>query len=231
MKFPSLSILVPYFNEERGLKNVYSTIIKLIKIKKISNYEIIFINDGSTDNSFEILNKIKNKNIIHLNNKKNIGLGYSIKKGMLISKKDFILWVPGDNESNLIGLLPIFKNFGKYDLTITYVKNIYIRSTWRIILSLIYANFIKIYFGIYQIKYFNGLCLYKRKLIKKIIHKVNNNSFSFVTEILIRLLKETNNYQIIGYKIKKSSKRKSGAFSLKNIFFVIIYILKLRFTL
>ena len=231
MKSPSLSILVPYFNEEKSLKKVYSTIIKLVKIKKISNYEIIFINDGSTDNSFKILSKIKNKNIIHLDNKKNIGLGYSLKKGILISKKDFILWVPGDNESDLVGLLPIFNNFGKYDLTITYVKNIYVRPIWRIILSLIYANFIKIYFNIYEIKYFNGLCLYKKKLIKKIIYRVNNNSFSFVTEILIRLLKETNNYQIIGYKINNSAKKKSAAFKIKNIFFVIINILKLRFTL
>lgn len=231
MKPSSLSVLVPYFNEEKSLKEVYLTIIKLIRIKKILNYEIIFINDGSTDNSYKILKKIKNKNIIHSSNKKNIGLGYSIKKGIQISKKNFILWVPGDGEADLESLLPIFKNYGKYDLTITYVKNIYIRSIWRIILSIIYANFIKIYFNLYQISYFNGLCLYKKNVIKKIVNKVNNNSFSFVTEILIRSLKETNNYQIVGYTIKKSSKKKSSAFKLINIFFVIINILKLRFTL
>lgn len=48
-----ISLVIPVFNEEESLKSLYSEVIKnLTKIDK--NYEIIFIDDGSTDRSLEL---------------------------------------------------------------------------------------------------------------------------------------------------------------------------------
>lgn len=60
MKF-MLSIIIPCYNESQVLKNTYDSLDKSLKNKNFK-YEIIFINNGSTDNSIEILNSIKKEN-------------------------------------------------------------------------------------------------------------------------------------------------------------------------
>ena len=54
-----LSILIPCFNEEKLLQKSYIEIIKSLKNLNIKNYEIIFIDDGSKDNTLNLIKKIK----------------------------------------------------------------------------------------------------------------------------------------------------------------------------
>ena len=49
-----VSIIVPLFNEEKNIQNIYNSIVN----NGYNNFEIIFINDGSTDNSANILAEI-----------------------------------------------------------------------------------------------------------------------------------------------------------------------------
>ena len=52
-----ISIVIPVFNEEINLQKLITEILKVIKEVKL-NYEIIFVDDGSTDKSFEILSNL-----------------------------------------------------------------------------------------------------------------------------------------------------------------------------
>ena len=76
----SLSILIPVRNEEENVKIISNEIIKKIKT---NNYEIVFINDFSQDQTIEELNKLKqlNSNIVYYNNDKK-GLGGAIDLGI-----------------------------------------------------------------------------------------------------------------------------------------------------
>ena len=223
----SVSFIVPFYNEEKNLLKVYRSIKKLVKKKKIK-YELIFIDDGSSDNSVKILKtNIKTKFKLIVNNR-NKGLGYSLKKGMKNALSNYVIWIPSDDEHDVNGLLPLFKNFNNFDLIIPYVINSNIRPIWRRILSYTFALYIRLVF-FYNIPYFNGLVLYKNEILKKSLKSVENNSFSFIPEILLRSLKITNNYKIIGYKIKKSANFKSSAFTIKNIILTIYKIIRLRF--
>ena len=58
----SISFVLPCFNEEKNLDGAYNSLIKAIKKNKLK-YEIIFINDGSSDHTLKILKQLK-KNII-----------------------------------------------------------------------------------------------------------------------------------------------------------------------
>ena len=56
-----LSVIIPCYNEEKLVKKSISEILKAIKFCKIKKYEIIFIDDGSSDKSLEIVKKNFNK--------------------------------------------------------------------------------------------------------------------------------------------------------------------------
>ena len=57
----NLSILIPLLNEEESLKELYTWIIKVMQSNNYS-YEIIFVDDGSTDNSWQIIEGFSNEN-------------------------------------------------------------------------------------------------------------------------------------------------------------------------
>ena len=96
----SLSILIPAFNEENNLDNF---IRKLLKKLNNIDYEILIINDSSTDNTESIINFLtkKYKNIKKINNKKNFGFAKSIQKNIYKVKKKYLVVLPGDGETNL----------------------------------------------------------------------------------------------------------------------------------
>lgn len=90
-----IAIGVLAYNVESYIENVLKEIIDL-------NYKIYVINDKSTDKTEEVLNKFHdNKNINILNNKKNSGAGYSLRKIIKQAKNDgikFLIKVDGDGQ-------------------------------------------------------------------------------------------------------------------------------------
>ena len=54
-----ISIIVPLFNEAESLPHLYDWIARVMKENNFS-YELIFVNDGSTDNSWEVIRSITN---------------------------------------------------------------------------------------------------------------------------------------------------------------------------
>ena len=91
-----ISILIPAFNEEKTILKV----LNRIKETKISNleYQIIVINDGSTDGTKKILEDNKDLYNLLINNDRNSGKGFSIKKGIDSSEGDVVLIQDADLE-------------------------------------------------------------------------------------------------------------------------------------
>ena len=109
----SLSIIIPTFNDGKIIRKKILFLIKKIKKLKI-NYEIIIINDGSIDNTkLEILS-IKNKKIFLINNSKNKGKSFSIKKGLKKSRFKHVILIDSD--------LPYFS---KFNLIVSKLKENY----------------------------------------------------------------------------------------------------------
>lgn len=92
-----LSIVIPVYNEEENIKALYKELKTVLKKSKKS-HEIIFIDDGSTDKTFEETRKLKkkDKNVKIIRFRRNFGKSAAMNAGFSISKGKFIFTMDGD---------------------------------------------------------------------------------------------------------------------------------------
>ncbi len=116
----SLSIVVPVYNEDLNLKNLTLEINQSLAQKY--NYEIIFVNDGSTDNSINVIYELKKifSNIKLINFKKNNGQSFCIYKGIENSKYDSIVTIDADLQNDPFDIPKLakiyFDNYPQYQM-------------------------------------------------------------------------------------------------------------------
>tara|TARA_B100000989_G_scaffold117446_1_gene86403 strand:+ start:294 stop:998 length:705 start_codon:yes stop_codon:yes gene_type:complete len=111
MKNPSLSLIIPVYNEEKTLLDVLK---KINILEKACELEIIIINDGSKDNSKKILNDNKKlyTKVIHLD--KNFGKGRAVIEGIKNSTKEYIVIQDADLEYDPADILEFLEENKKY---------------------------------------------------------------------------------------------------------------------
>lgn len=91
-----LSLLIPVYNEEDILSSTIAEIRDYMKKTFVSEYEVIFINDGSSDRSEEILSSLCKEEIRFISYKENKGKGYAIRQGALAAEGDVVLFTDCD---------------------------------------------------------------------------------------------------------------------------------------
>ena len=91
---PKVSIIIPVYNVEQYLENCLKSIIH----QTLQDIEIICVNDGSTDNSLSILNKLSQyDNRIKIINQRNAGAGAARNKGISVANGEYIGFVDSDD--------------------------------------------------------------------------------------------------------------------------------------
>lgn len=93
MNEKKLSIIVPVYNKEHYIEKTVESVLKLKNI----DYELILINDGSTDKSLEIINQYKKISNIKIVNKENGGASSAKNLGMKESKGEYLLFLDADD--------------------------------------------------------------------------------------------------------------------------------------
>ncbi len=94
---PHLSLIIPLYNEECCLRKNFETIkVYLDTLRK--DYEIILVNDGSTDNTTAIIRQIvkNNRQARSLNSPKNRGKGHAVKSGVLSAEGKYVVFADAD---------------------------------------------------------------------------------------------------------------------------------------
>lgn len=94
-KLPKVSIIIPAWNEEKGIAGTIKSAIELDYPRK--KLEIIVIDDGSKDNTYAIAKSFKNKNVKVFKNKINMGKGASMNFGIKKAKGEIIVTMDADN--------------------------------------------------------------------------------------------------------------------------------------
>ena len=110
----SLTVVVPAYNEE---KRVVPFLKELLDFKRQNSYfkELIYVNDGSTDRTLEILEKYK-PGIKIVSYAKNQGKGYAVKTGMLAATQETIVFLDTDGSTHADQLPKMVKALEKFPL-------------------------------------------------------------------------------------------------------------------
>lgn len=122
-----ISIVVPCYNEEKNINNFYEEIIKTLeKVKENYSYEIIFVNDGSNDETEIEVKKIRktDKNVILISFSRNFGKEAAIYAGLNNATGDLVALIDADLQHPPITILEMIKGINEgYDVVATKRKN------------------------------------------------------------------------------------------------------------
>ena len=114
----NFSIIIPVYNEEKNIENLIKEII--FYLKHLKCYEIILVNDGSTDKTKLVIENLKNKySVSFINLNKNHGQSFAIQQGIIKAKNQIIVTIDGDGQNNpkdILTLLKIYNSGQKYSL-------------------------------------------------------------------------------------------------------------------
>ncbi len=140
MPQPSLSIFFPCYNDSHSIGKLVKEAFKIAP-KLTSDFEIVVINDGSTDSSAAVLNRLQKtyptlKVITH---PKNLGYGAALRSGFAAATKDLVFYTDGDGQYH-VGELPILLQLMSPD--VDFVNDIKMSrhdATYRIMIGNLYS--------------------------------------------------------------------------------------------
>jgi glycosyltransferase involved in cell wall biosynthesis len=122
MKIDFLSVFFPAFNEEKNITPTVEKASAVLERLKLKNYEIIVIDDGSTDGTAKAVRKLQEKNphlrlIVHSINK---GYGEALKSGFYNAKYPWIVYTDSDGQFDFSEITKFFDRAQQADLIIGY---------------------------------------------------------------------------------------------------------------
>ena len=163
-----ISVVVPCFNEEENVKPISEDIVKELEKLEKYDYEIIFIDNCSTDKTKEILEKLceQNPKIKAIFNAKNFGQFNSPYYGLLQSTGDCSILIASDFQEP-VEMIPKFINEWENGYKIVIgIKNKSKEKRIMYFLRSCYYKIIKKLSDVEQIEHFTGFGLYDKKFIE-----------------------------------------------------------------
>lgn len=166
-----ISVVIPLYNEADSLPELTAWIERVMNEKGFS-YEIIFVNDGSTDNSWDVIEELgsNNKNIRGIKFRRNYGKSPALYCGFERAKGDVVITMDADLQDSPDEIPELYRMITeeKYDLVSGYKKKRYDPLTKTIPTKLFNATARKVS-GIKNLHDFNcGLKAYRKAVVKNI---------------------------------------------------------------
>ena len=188
----TLSIIIPLYNKEKGISNTLNLIETKCSEMKIS-YEILIIENESTDNSFDIANNyVKNKDNISLF-RSNKGLGNALKKGVAIAKNDYVAFIPADftfGKSELEYFSRENSQLSEYIIGSRALEDSFSESSFDRKIITVGFNLLKKIILNLNIKDSMGTFIIETNLAKRLCAESFADQFFITTELIFRAMKE-----------------------------------------
>jgi len=121
---PDITVFMPFYNEESLVEEVVSEGIEdLEKIR--DRFELILIDDGSTDRTSEIISSLEDEDsrIRSLHHNNNKGYGRALATGFKEAKGDLVFYTDGDGQFDLSELKKFLEEIGEHDIVVGYRKD------------------------------------------------------------------------------------------------------------
>lgn len=211
----NISVVIPALNEEAVVEGVVRDIAKQVAAF-FADYEIILIDDGSSDKTGDIMDRLATElpKVRSIRNPHNLGLGASYQRGLAEARYNYLMMLCGDGGMPAASLPQIFAAVGSADIVVPFITNLkQIKSPVRYFTSRTYTNLLNILFG-QKIKYYNGLPVHRVDLLRQL--RINSSGFGFQGEILTKLLRSGCSMTEVGVPGAEMTKN-SSAVRLKGL--------------
>jgi len=180
MQTPSISLIISAYNEENIIKDCVHTCIDSLS-KHFDDYELILINDASTDNTGQIMDTFVGSLIKTLHNPTNLNMGASIQRGMMIATKDYVTFNAADLPFDPDDYKKIIEQAPDADMIVVERTKYKGTTNWRRLSSIInrgimYILFPKLKKGIRDTNY---LQITRRAVIDQIIPTAKGPIFTW----------------------------------------------------
>ncbi len=231
-----LSVIIPAYNEEKRIGETLKSIDEYLG-RQDYEYEIIVVNDGSKDNTAQLVRKMEPeiRDLRFIDNKDNHGKGYVVRQGMLEAKGELRLFTDADNATSIDHLdkfIP-YLNQG-YNIVIgsIAVEGHKVASgsepLWRRIAGKLGNFFIQIMAvpGIHDTQ--RGFKLFTAKAVQDIFPKLTINRWGFDIEVLALARKFSYKIKELPVDWKNNPDSKVG---LRSYFQVLLETVKIRWNL
>ncbi|MDD5530062.1 MAG: glycosyltransferase family 2 protein [bacterium] len=189
-----LTVIVPAFNEENNLEPTIVALVSHIEPLNLS-FEILIIDDGSTDNTGEVAKSLAKKYTVIriIKHQKNLGPGSGIFTGIKEAKGEFIIFIPADLAIDLRQFNKYLEMSKKCDIVVGMRSDRGDYTLFRKIVSYVNISVIKMLFNMKEHQ-FNYIHLYRRKIFNDVYPE---STGVFITaEIMIRA-------RDLGYKLRE----------------------------
>lgn len=201
-----ISVVIPLLNEEESLQELYDWIASVMQSNRFL-YEVIFIDDGSTDNSWEIIERLsqKDKSVKGICFQKNYGKSQALDAGFQIAKGDVVITMDADLQDSPDEIPALYDMVYKdgFDLVSGWKKKRYDNLFAKNIPSKLFNWAARRTSGV-QLNDFNcGLKAYKNIVIKTV--KVSGEMHRYIP-----VLAKNEGFQKIGEKVVQHQARKYG---------------------
>jgi len=231
-----LSIIIPAYNESERLPSSLREINNYLKNVDY-NYEIIVVNDGSQDDTAQIVRNMMStvNNLRLIDDKENHGKGYSIREAMLSARGDYRIFDDADNSTSIDQIEKVWTEFDKgYDVVIgsRIIKGAVIpvrQSLLRRFVARIFYLLAHIICGLWGIHDTQcGFKAFRAKAAQDIFARAKINRFAFDVEVLVIAKR-------LGYKIKEIPVRwiekRGGKVKFKSMFNMFKDLIRIRLNL
>jgi dolichol-phosphate mannosyltransferase len=230
MKSPPLpkrvSFVFPALNEAGNIEAAVESVRQALGKPLLDDYELILVNDGSTDQTGAVMERLAHEDprvrVVH--NSPNLGYGGAFKRGAAMARLDYVMRVCGDNSLPKHAVGPILEQLGGADLIIPYIANPELRSRGRRIASRGFTLIINFLFG-QRVRYYNHAVVFPRHLLESI--QIATDGFAYQAEALVKLLKAGCSYVEVGVIDLPRVHGKSTALRPKNLLRVLTAIVRL----
>jgi dolichol-phosphate mannosyltransferase len=184
---PRLSLIVPVFNQQGKVAYSLKKIKQAVELA-FSKYELIVVNDGSTDNTLALLKGIAltDEHIRVLSYTPNRGKGYAVKQGVLHSHGDAVMFLDGDLDISPDSIKDYVERLRTSDLVIAskrHPKSSVTIPRSRAFLSRVFNLLIRVATGISQKDTQAGFKVGNGEIMRAIFRNVSVNRYAFDVEL------------------------------------------------
>ncbi len=193
-----VSIIIPVLNEADNLQLLFQRIDKALRMASIP-YEIVVVDDHSTDGTVSLINGLKARyNVRFYIKKDQPGKAFSLLEGFELAKFDLVCMIDGDLQYPPEAIPAMFNCMDQAQADIVLTERIDNKTSLARRASSVIYNFlfVRLLFGIkYDTQ--SGLKLFKKKILEKV--SLSPSPWSFDLEFIVRSLEQ--DYSIISYPI------------------------------